>query len=240
MIQCKCWKKSGKKYFFSNWYFCSWIFNSPHLINRSHQKCCGFLSYAKGYLIKYALVWLLQMLKCRVHVSSEVADVCQMLTQWWHWIIGAGFMVNLASWKDGDLFFPSLLNDVSYAGGLVTIFLTYSATQTWIYLNSFSSAECPKASGMGGEFQQRGQKNSANSLQMCLFLSCVGGTLCCPHWREKGLCMEKVQWIMSENNTSDPVQLVLTVWCSREEKGGIPGTHSFHSMCADSEKCRQC
>ena len=52
-------------------------------------------------------------------------------------------------------------------------FLLILQLQTLIYSNSSSSIECPKKKKKkkirnGGEFQQRGQKNSANSLQMCL------------------------------------------------------------------------
>lgn len=64
----------------------------------------------------------------------------------------------------------------------------------------------------GDEFQQRGQKNSANSLQMCLW-AVWGNTVLPSLWRKKDSALEKVQWITSKKkqkkkNSSDPVQLV--------------------------------
>lgn len=144
-----------------------------------------------------------------------MTSVCQMLTQWWHRKIGVGFMVNLASWKDGDPFFSPLShNDVSYVGDLVTTFPPYSTTQMWIYSNSFSSFECPKLRNEG-EFQQRGQKNSANSLQMCL--GAVWGERCA------ALAGEKKGSARRESSTSYEWKTLVTeyswfwlsVWCSR-------------------------
>lgn len=157
--------------------------------------------------------------------------------------IGVGFMVNLASWKDEDLFSPpSLHNDVSFAGGLVTTFPPYSATQTWIYSDSFSSIECPKNQERG-EFQQRGQKNSANSLQMCLW-AVWGNTVLPSLERKRTLHGESSTNYEQKTLVTEYSWFCLSVWCSREEKGGNLGTHahSFLSLwrnCwyAGSQKC---
>lgn len=52
--------------------------------------------------------------------------------------------------------------DVSHAGGLVTIFPPSLQPRRSILI------ACSEVSEMEGEFQQRGQKNLANVLQMCL------------------------------------------------------------------------
>lgn len=182
----------------------------------------------KVYLINYLYClkskhWLPEY---RPHVSSEVASVCRMLTQWWHRKIGVGFMVNLASWKDWDL--PPLLhNDVSYAGDLVTIFPPYSAAQTWIYSNSFSSIERPKLRN-GGEFQQRGQKNLANALQMCLW-AVRGNTVLPSLERNRALHGESSANYEWKTLVTKYSWFWLSVWCSREEKGDNTGTHA-HSF----------
>lgn len=62
----------------------------------------------------------------------------------------------------------------------------------------FQLNRVPKKSGMG--------VNSSNVDKRTRLIPCrcvsglCEGTLCCPHWREKGLCMEKVQWITSEKH----------------------------------------
>lgn len=51
---------------------------------------------------------------------------------------------------------------------------------------------------------------------------------CAALTREEKDSLEKVQRLTSEKSERGPVQLVLTVWL--QERGGIPGAHSFHSL----------
>lgn len=131
--------------------------------------------------------------KCRLHVWSQVPNVCEMLTQRWHWIIAVGSMVNLASWEDGDPFFffslfaqwrrsrrrPCQHFIQQLRCGFIQILWAQSCAQ-----------KKKKKIRNGDEFQQRGQKNSANSLQM-LLRAVRGNTVLpslerkrTPHWRK--------------------------------------------------------
>lgn len=64
-----------------------------------------------------------------------------------------------------------------------------------------SSAQKKKKNGDG--FQQRGQKNSANSLQMCLW-AVWGNTVLPSPKRKKDSALEKVQWITSKKKKKKP------------------------------------
>lgn len=137
------------------------------------------------------------MLKCRLHVSSDVANVCQMFTQWWHWIIGVGFTVNLASWKDGDIF-PHFTQCQVLCRRPCHYFPSLFCNSDVDLFKFFQLNPVPKKSGMG--------VNSSNVDKRTWLIPCrcvselCEGTLCCPHWREKGVCMGKVQWITSKKH----------------------------------------
>lgn len=131
-----------------------------------------------------------------------------MLSQWWHWITGVGFKVNLASWKDGDLFFFPLYTMMSLMQEALSLFSHLILLRRGFIQILLAQSSAQKTRN-GGEFQQRGQKNTANSLQMCL--GAVWGNTVLPslegkrtlHWRKFNELRAK--------NIGDPVQLVLTV-----------------------------
>ncbi len=59
------------------------------------------------------------------------------------------------------------------------------------------------------------------------------GTLCCPHWREKRTLHGESSVNYERKTTATRYSWFrLSVWFSREEKGGDPGrqAHSFHSL----------
>lgn len=99
----------------------------------------------------------------------------------WCWFYGE-FSI-MKGWRS-FFFGPSLVYDDAHAGDPASIFPLYSATQMWIYSNSFSSIECPKKSGM--------VMNSSNVDKRTRLIPCrcasglCEGTLCCPRSREKG------------------------------------------------------
>ena len=121
---------------------------------------------------------------------------------------------------------PSLPNDVSHAGGLVTIFPPSLQPR-----RSILSA-CSEISGMEGEFQQRGQKNLANLLQMCL-LSFKGEHCAALAGENKGSARrKKVQWLTSKKYHQSGT--AGSVW------GGntAPHAHSFHFVWAELNQCK--
>lgn len=95
----------------------------------------------------------------------------------------------------------------------------------------------PKKIRNGDEFQQRGQKNSANSLQMCLWA--VWGNTVLPSLERK---RRKFNELRAKNSSTAQYSWL---WLSgyREEKGGNPGTHTVVSTLwkncwyAESHEC---
>lgn len=89
----------------------------------------------------------------------------------------------------------------------------------------------------GEEFQQRGQKNSANSLQMCLWA--VWGNTVLPSLERK---RRKFNELRAKNSSTAQYSWF---WLSGygEEKGGNPGTHTVVSTLwkncwyAESHEC---
>lgn len=174
------------------------------------------------------------MLKCRLHVSGEVANVCQMLTQWWHWIIAVGFMVNLASWKDGDLFSPLCTQWRVSCRRPCHYFSSVFCDSDVNLFKFFQHSRVPRKSGMG--------VNSSNVDKRTRLIPCrcvswvVRGNTVLPSLERSGTLHGEssmnYEWKTSATRYS---WFWLSVWCSRREKGGNLGTHahSFHSLYAE-------
>lgn len=127
----------------------------------------------------------------------------------------------------------------------------YSAPQMWIFRNSFSlNQEQPSTSTLalssstsasspppaeeekirnGDGFQQRGQKNSANSLQMCL--RAAQGSAALPSLESKEGRRRGESSVSYEGKTAArPSTAGSDRLLKRKEKGDDPRTHCFHSL----------
>lgn len=147
------------------------------------------------------------------------------------------FMVNLASWKGGDFFFFPLYSMMSLLEEVLSLFSLLILQPRNGFIQILSAQSSAQKIRNGSEFQQRGQKNSANSLQMCLW-AVWGNTVLPSLERKRTLHGESSVNYERKTSVTQYSWFCLTVWFSREEKRGNTETQacSFHSL----EELRVC
>lgn len=105
----------------------------------------------------------------------------------------------MKGWRSFFFFFPPLYTMTRLLQDALSLFSLRILQLRRGYFQILLAQSSAQKIRNGGEFQQRGQKNSANSLQMCLWA--VWGEHCAALAREKkDSALEKVQWIMSKKH----------------------------------------
>lgn len=92
----------------------------------------------------------------------------------------------------------------------------------WIYLNPLLAQSSAQGVRSGAEFQQRGQKSSADSFQM-FPPGLREAARCCPGSKQASSLQTRQNYEQGKKPSSDPLQLALSVQASNENNGGKAG-----------------
>lgn len=103
----------------------------------SNLNSSDMMTYTVHEVISICLSWRCKGKKKKGLRSVLMhANLCQMLSHWWHWKNGVGFMLNLASWKDEEslarsLFFLFYAVTYPIQEPFPPVSPLYCATQMW-------------------------------------------------------------------------------------------------------------